>query len=169
MVERTRYIAPSVFTERATEINYDDGTVSLLNQLSGAFLDVAQKAHRAELAANVAQAKKDGVLAGSRDGIQFRPVKGKSLVHKTYNDSGIQTATIKMSSMSQTAIQRIAQNNPSNPFAQNQQMKAWADSFAQELAPEMVSAFRDTFGTLMDAQLTQANIKATSLTDVRFS
>lgn len=35
MAERLRYNAPSVFTERAPQINYDDGTVDYMNQLSG--------------------------------------------------------------------------------------------------------------------------------------
>lgn len=157
MAERLRYNAPSVFSDRAPQVNYDNGTVALMDQLSGAFLDVAQKAHRAELESNVAQAKVDGALAGSRDGMNFRPSKGRGIVHRTYNDSGIQSATVKMSLKSREAISRIAVMNPGNPFAQKQAMESWADGFAQELPQEMIAPFRNTFDQLAAAQLTAAN------------
>ena len=166
MAERLRYNAPSVFTERAPQINYDDGTVDYMNQLSGAFLDVAQKAHRAQLESEVADAQKQGALAGSVEGMNFRPSKRKGIVHRTYNDAGIQAATVKMSLKSQEAIQRIAYENPGNPDAQRVKMQTWADSFAENLPDEMIAPFRGTFDQYAAAQLTSANKE---MSDIRQS
>lgn len=157
MTDLMRYNAPSVFTERMPQINYDDGTVDFLNNLSGAFLDVAQKAHRAQLESEVAEAKKAGALHGTQQGMHFKPSKRGGIVHKAYNDAGIQTASVQMSLKSQEAIRRIAFNNPGNPGAQKQSMEAWADSFAGDLPDDMLVPFRNTFDQLASAQLTKAN------------
>ena len=138
MVERIRYEAPSVFTERSANVSYDDGTVGFMSQLSGAFLDVANKAHQNELKKNIEMAQRDGALHGIDQGGGFKPAKGRGIVHKAYNDSGVQAATVKMSSRSQQAIQRIAMENPGNPAAQAASMEKWADAFASELPDEMI-------------------------------
>lgn len=157
MADRLQYQAPSIFTQRASEISYDDGTVDLMSQLSGAFLDVATKANRAQLESEIAQAKQDGALAGATEGMNFKPSRRKGIVHRTYNDSGIQAATVKMSQSSQLAIQRISMENPSNPFAQQAAMEKWADGFAEDLPQEMIEPFRSTFSQLQTAQITKAN------------
>lgn len=166
MTERLQYQAPSIFTERKQEVNYDDGTVDLMNQLSGAFLDVASKAHRAQLESEIAQAKADGALHGSQEGMNFRPSQRKGIVHRTYNASGIQSATVKMSMKSQEAIQRISMANPGNPFAQKQAFEAWADKFATELPDALIAPFREGFDQLATSQLTKANAE---LGDIRQS
>jgi hypothetical protein len=166
MVDRLQYQAPSVFTERKAEINYDDGTVNLIDQLSGAFLDVAQKAHRNQLEIEIEAAKQNGTLDGSTEGMRFKPSKRGGIVHRNYNASGIQAATIKMSMNSQEAIQRISMANPGNPFAQKEAFTAWADKFANELPDEMVAPFRQSFDQLASAQLTKANAE---LSDIRQS
>lgn len=75
--------------------------------------------------------------------MNFRPSKRKGIVHRTYNDAGIQAATVKMSLKSQEAIQRIAYENPGNPDAQRVKMQTWADSFAENLPDEMIAPFRE--------------------------
>ncbi len=157
MVERLQYQSPNIYSERIPSVNYDDGTASFMNQLSGAFLDVAQKAHQAQLKSEVEAAQKDGALHGTMQGASFRPSQRKGLVHRAYNDSGIQAATVKMSMSSQQAIQRIAMANPGNPFAQGQAFEAWADKFATDLPDEMVLPFRENFQQLSMAQLTKSN------------
>lgn len=166
MADRLQYQAPSVFTERKAEVSYDDGTVDFMNQLSGAFLDVAQKAHRNQLESEIEMAKQDGILHGSQEGMRFKPSRRKGIVHRQYNASGIQAATVKMSLNSQEAIQRISMSNPGNPFAQKQAFEAWADKFATELPDEMVGPFRQSFDQLSSAQLTKANAE---LGDIRQS
>ena len=157
MADRLQYNAPSVMTDRVREVSYDDGTVNFMQNLSGAFLSIADKAHRSQLESEVAQARKEGILHGSSQGANFKPSERKGIVHKTYNDSGIQSATVKMSLGSQRAVQRIASENPANPFAQEEQMKAWADTFAEKLPSEMIAPFRENFEQLAYSQLTKAN------------
>lgn len=166
MADRLQYQAPNLFSQGAQEISYDDGTVEFMGQLSGAFLSVAQKAHKAQLEQEISDAQQAGTLAGMESGASFKPSQRKGIVHKTYNTSGIQAATSKMSLGSQRAVQRIALANPGNPFQQQEQMTAWADKFASELPDEMVAPFRENFGQLAQAQLTKAN---NELTDIRQS
>lgn len=166
MADRLQFQPPSVFTERKAEVSYDDGSVDLLNNLSGAFLGVAQKAHQNQLAKEVEQAKLDGALAGGEAGGSFRPIKGKGLVHRTYNASGVQAATVKMSMASQQAIQRIALKNPGDPIAQQQAFQSWSDKFASNLPDAMVKPFRENFDQLAFAQVTKANAE---LGDIRQS
>lgn len=166
MADRLQYQAPSVFTDKVSEVNYDDGTVGLMDQMSGAFLDVAQKAHRGQLESDVLQAQKDGALAGTTEGANFKPSRKKSMVHKAYNTSGIQSATVQMNIASQQAIQRITLSNPGNPFAQQQQFEKWSDKFAGELPDGMIQPFRESFSQLAHSQITKSNAQ---LSDIRQS
>lgn len=166
MADRLQYQAPTIYTDRAAEVNFDDGTADLMRNLSGAFLDVAEKAHQNELKKNVEQAKIDGALAGQEQGAAFKPVKSRGLVHRTYNDSGIQSATVKMSIKSQEAVQRIALSAPGNPELQQMMMKKWSDAYASDLPAELRVPFKQNFDQLALSQLTAAN---KDLNDVRQS
>ncbi|MCG8343533.1 MAG: hypothetical protein MI685_00030 [Chlorobiales bacterium] len=157
MVDRLQYQAPSVFSEGVGDVSYNDGTVDFLQNLSGSFLSVAQKAHKAELSAQVSEAQKLGMLHGQEQGASFKPSQRKGLVHKTYNDSAISSAVMSMSMQSQRAIQRIAMENPGDPFAQKLQLEKWSDGFAEDLDDQLLVPFRQNFEQLSMAQLTKAN------------
>ena len=157
MVDRLQYQPPSIYTERSREVSYDDGTVQYMSQLSGAFLSVANKAGQAELRSNLEQAQKDGVIAGLEQGENFKPSKRGGIVHRTYNDSAIQTATVGITSKTQAEIQRVSAMNPGNPAAQGKLLQEWADKFAAGLDNDLVAPFRSNFNTLATAQITAAN------------
>lgn len=156
MADKLQFQAPTIYTQRASEINFDDGTAQFMSDLSGAFLSIAQEAHQSQLQSEIAQAQQDGALAGSMEGARFKPSERKGIVHKTYNDSGIQSATVQMSIKSQEAVQRIALQNPGNPEIQKHLLDKWSDSFAQDLDPQLLVPFRETFGVLSASQITSA-------------
>jgi hypothetical protein len=160
MVKRLQFETPTILTERASQVSYDDGSVELLNQSAKFMLAFAEDGRKRVHEQLVESAVIEGQKAGLDQGVEFKPVSTNNFYQKTFNTSAFSTAAIDMDMKMREAVTRISTKYPMSPGAQQQALTKYADSFAAELPDEMLIAFRSNFSKLQAASIATAKVQA---------
>lgn len=159
-MERLTYDAPTILTETAPSVSYDDGTVEAINATTKAATRFAEDQQQRQLEEAVDRAKRDGERAALEQGIDFEPVTFKGAYAKQFNASGFATASVDLDIKTRQAVSRISQKHPMNPAAQSAELEKYADSFAAELPQELLTPFRQNMAILSAASVESARAKA---------
>jgi hypothetical protein len=161
--ERMQFQAPAIFAQVAPQVQTDDGTVRFLETATNVFLNNANDAHKRQLQSDLDMAQKDGARIGYNAGKDFKPIRTGSLFARTYNDSGYQTATQKISVALQRKVFDLSQRNPANPAGLEKQLKGYGEEFLKEIPIEMQTAVRESFDRLGNAAYQNAVAERTEL------